>query len=145
MSLPLAILKRICRTILLLTLVALGTITLMRFAPGYFADAREMDAKYGSGARSELRAERAERGSVRMIASGAFTGWLHGNLGQSRQFEVPVSELLRPRLRVSAFLLVRGVGCGWLLAFCAALPLSATCLLKPGLMVCAAVGEMPLS
>ena len=126
MSLPLAILNRIGRTILLLTLAALGTIALMRFAPGYFADAREMDAKYGRGARSELRAERAQRGSVGMIASGAFAGWLHGNLGQSRQFEVPVSELLRPRLRVSASLLIRGVGYGWLLAFCTALPLSAT-------------------
>ena len=126
MRLTLLILKRIGRTILLLTLVALGTIVLMRLAPGYFADAREMDAKYGSSARSELGAERAERGSLGMIASGAFSGWLHGDLGQSRQFEIPVSELLRPRFRVSASLLIHGIGYGWLLAFCTALPLSAT-------------------
>jgi peptide/nickel transport system permease protein len=125
MRLSLAILKRIGRTILLLTLVALGTMMLMRFAPGYFSDAREMDAKYGSGARSELRAEQAQRGSLGTIASGAFTGWLHGDLGQSRQFEIPVSELLRPRLRVSASLLIQGVGYGWIVAFCSALPLSA--------------------
>src|SRR5450755_4292357 len=109
MRLPLLILKRLGRTILLLTLVALGTIVLMRFAPGYFADAREMDAKYGGNVRSELGAERAERGSLRTIAEGAFSGWLNGDLGQSRQFEIPVSELLRPRLRVSASLLMHGI------------------------------------
>lgn len=125
MSIPLAVLTRIGRTILLLVLVALGTILLMRFAPGYFADAREMDAKYGSNARSELRTEQAERGSLAVIASAAFGGWLHGDLGQSRQFAIPVSELLRSRLRVSASLLVRSVAFGWLLALGAALPLSA--------------------
>jgi peptide/nickel transport system permease protein len=125
MSLPLAILKRFGRTVVLLILVAMGTILLMRFAPGYFADAREMDAKYGASARSELRNEQAQQSSLRMVASGAFAGWLQGNFGQSRQYDIPVSELLQPRLRVTASLLVRGVAYGWLLAFCAALPLSA--------------------
>jgi peptide/nickel transport system permease protein len=124
MSLARVIVRRLGRTAILLGLVAVGTILLIRFAPGYFADAREMDARYAGNARAELRAEQAERGSLTAIASSAFGGWLHGNLGQSRQYEVPVSELVRPRLRVTASLLARGLAYGWLLAFCAALPLS---------------------
>jgi peptide/nickel transport system permease protein len=124
MSLALAILRRFGRTVILLSLVAVGTILLMRFAPGYFADTREMDAQYGNSARAQLQAEQVQQGSLRAVASSVLGGWLHGNLGQSRQYEIPVSDLLRPRLRVTASLLVRGIAYGWLLAFCAALPLS---------------------
>jgi peptide/nickel transport system permease protein len=112
--------------VFLLFLVAAGTIMLMRFAPGYFTDAREMDTKYARGARSDLEAEQAQRGSLRAITSSTLGGWLRGDLGQSRQYDVPVTELIRPRLRVTASLLARGIACGWLLAFCVALPLSAS-------------------
>ncbi len=125
MSWPLAFLRRLGRTVILLMLVAMGTMLLMRFAPGYFSDAREMDAKYQESARSELSAERKERGSLGSIARWTLGGWLHGDLGRSRQYEVPVRELITPRLGVTASLLGRGVTYGWLLALCAALPLSA--------------------
>ena len=125
MSIVSQICRRIGRTILLLGLVSLGTIALMRLAPGYFADAREMDAKYGSNARSELAQEQTQHGSLSGIASEVFVGWAHGSFGRSRQFDVPVSELLLPRLRVSASLLLQGLAYGWLFAICAALPLSA--------------------
>jgi len=124
MSNALAIFVRLVRTLILLFLVAVGTILLVRFAPGYFADAREMDVKYAQGARSEVHAEETREASVSSVASSAFGGWLHGDLGQSRQYEVPVSDLIRPRLRVTAALLAHGIGYGWLLALCAALPLS---------------------
>jgi peptide/nickel transport system permease protein len=117
-----AALKPVGRAVVLLSLVAAGTILLMRFAPGYFADAREMDAKYATGARAELGAERGK--SVGGVAAGAVRGWLRGDLGVSRQYDVPVSSLIGPRLRVTASLLVRGLVCGWLIALCVALPLS---------------------
>jgi len=116
-------LKQLGRGVVLLGLVAAGTILLMRFAPGYFTDAREMDAKYASSARAELGAEHAR--SVGSVATEAVRGWMHGDLGTSRQYEVPVTTLLGPRLRVTAWLLVRGLFFGWLIAICAALPLSA--------------------
>jgi peptide/nickel transport system permease protein len=122
---PLALLRRLGRTVLLLVLVAAGTILLMRFAPGYFSDAREMDAKYGESGRSELNVERVERGSLGAIAKTTLGGWMHGDLGRSRQYDVPVRELIGPRLGVTALLLARGVAYGWLLALGAALLLSA--------------------
>lgn len=119
-----AIFRKLGRTTLLLTMVAIGSVLLIRFAPGYFSDAREMDAKYAQNARNELATEQQQQGSLAGIARAAFAGYLHGSFGQSRQYEVPVSELIRERARVTVSILARGIIAGWLLAFAAALPLS---------------------
>ena len=118
-----AILKTAGRTLLLLALVMIGTITLIRLAPGYFVDVREMDVKYGNSVRSQLQ-ETSDQRSTNAVALSQLQGWLHGDLGQSRQYEIPVWDLLRPRLGITASLLVRGIAYGWLVALGAALPLS---------------------
>jgi len=118
-------LRRAGRTLLLMLFVAAGTILLVHSAPGYFSDTREMDAKYAATARAELQTEDPQQQSLRWIAVHEVDGWLHGDFGLSRQYEVPVAELIRPRIQVSAWLLTRGILYGWLLAFCAALPISA--------------------
>ena len=46
MNLALALLVRLARALALIVFVTLGTIMLVRSAPGYLSDAREMDAKY---------------------------------------------------------------------------------------------------
>lgn len=124
MSTVVLICRRLGRTLLLLALVALGTILLMRFAPGYFSDAREMDAKYAQREQTALHREEATAGTFHQLAASTFGGWLHGDSGTSRQYGIPVMELVRPGLRVTALLLVRGVVFGWLLALCTAFPAS---------------------
>jgi peptide/nickel transport system permease protein len=124
MRLPLIILARVGRTLLLMLFAAAGTILLVRFAPGYFTDYREMDAKYAQAAQAEIQAEAAQQQSASLIAMRMVKGWLKGDLGESRQYGVPVAELIGARLRVSALLLVRGILWGWLLAICTALPIS---------------------
>ena len=124
MSLAMTIAARTGRTLLLMLFAAGGTILLVRFAPGFFSDSREMDAKYAQSAQSEIQAENVQNRSAALIAFQEIKGWLRGDLGQSRQYEIPVAELIRPRLRVSASLLARGILVGWLLAVCAALPVS---------------------
>jgi peptide/nickel transport system permease protein len=125
MNWPLAVLRRLGRTALLLMLVAAATILLMRFAPGYFSDAREMDARYAGSARQDLNAERTEHGSLGSIARSTLGGWIHGDLGRSRQYDIPVRDLIVPRLGVTASVLGRGILYGWVLALCAAFPISA--------------------
>ncbi len=115
-------LSRICFLILM---VGLGTIALMRFAPGYFSDTREMDAQYAASARAQLETQRQQQTSLVQLTSSVLHGWLHGDLGRSRQYDVPVTELIEPRLRITINLLLRGVGWGWLAAIALALPLSA--------------------
>jgi peptide/nickel transport system permease protein len=102
---------------------AAGTVLLVRFAPGFFSDAREMDAKYAEAARAEIQANQQQ--SVYKIALQEARGWLKGDFGNSRQYDVPVSGLIADRAAVSASLLARGILLGWLLAACTALPIGA--------------------
>jgi peptide/nickel transport system permease protein len=113
------------RTVLVLALSALGTVFLTRLAPGYFDDAREMDAEYGQIARSSFAGEQRAQPSAFSSAEHAFRDLLHGNLGQSRQFGVPVLDLIRQRAAVTLQTLAHGIVYAWLIATCAALPCSA--------------------
>jgi peptide/nickel transport system permease protein len=109
------------RTIAILLLVIVGSTVLVRFAPGYLSDAREMDSRYAAEARSQLSAEATRSRSIPHMLLAEIGGSLRGDFGLSRQFEVPVSELIRPRLAVSAALLLRGIALAWMAALCAAL------------------------
>jgi len=124
-TLPMIIVKRTGRTLLLLFFAAGGTILLVRFAPGFFSDTREMDAKYAQAAHEEIQEENSQQQSVEQIAIREVKSWLNGDFGQSRQYHVPVAQLIGARMRVSALLLAKGIFHGWLLAICASLPISA--------------------
>jgi peptide/nickel transport system permease protein len=113
------------RTVLILVLSALGTIFLTRLAPGYFDDAREMDAEYGQTARSSFAGEKRAQPSALSSAEHAFRNLVHADLGRSRQFGVPVSELIRERAGITFQTLTHGILYAWSIAFCAALPCSA--------------------
>jgi peptide/nickel transport system permease protein len=115
---------RIGRLLFLLLFAAVGTILLVRFAPGFFSDPREMDAKYAQAVRSEVEAENYDQASIHLILNREFKSWLRGDFGESRQYHVPVAQLIGERVRVSAALLAKGILCGWLLAVCTALPVS---------------------
>lgn len=121
----LSVLTRAGRALLLLIFAATGTILLVRCAPGYFSDIREMDGLYGQAAQREMQVERTSEDSIRQTIGKTARNWLHGDFGQSRQYEVPVAGLIATRIPVSARLLVEGIACGWLLAISAALPISA--------------------
>jgi peptide/nickel transport system permease protein len=113
--------KRIARTFVIVLLVVIGSTVLVRFAPGYLSDAREMDSRYGDAARVELSREAARSISVRQMLSNEFKEWTEGGLGISRQYEVPVLELILPRLAVTGGLMLRAIVSAWALALCASL------------------------
>lgn len=121
----LTILTLLVRALLLMFFAAVGTILLVRLAPGFFSDFRELDAKYAEAAQLEMQSENDQQLSVNQLAAQEIKGWLNGDFGQSRQYQIPVPELIAPRIRVSAMLLVRGILFGWMIALCAALPVSA--------------------
>ena len=116
---------RLARLTSLVLLAALGTILLMRFSPGYFADSREMDSQYANTAREALHRQQNQQNEVFALTRSLLNGWLQADFGRSRQYDLPVTELIEPRLRVTGRLLFFGVACGWLIAFALALPLSA--------------------
>ncbi len=118
-------LRWVGRAIAIVLLVVFGSTILVRFAPGYLSDAREMDSRYAAAARSELSAEAVRSRSISQMFLTEMGDAVRGNFGTSRQFGIPVSELMGTRLAVSGALLARGIGLAWLMALCAALLSSA--------------------
>jgi peptide/nickel transport system permease protein len=119
------LLQRLTRTIAIVLLVVVGSAVLVRFAPGYLSDAREMDSRYRDAAQAELCVEAARSRSLGQILSTEIAGWMHGGLGTSRQYDVPVLELILPRLAVTGSLLLRSIVFAWTLALCTSLLVSA--------------------
>ncbi|MGC2637313.1 MAG: ABC transporter permease subunit [Acidobacteriaceae bacterium] len=111
----------LARALALVLLVMIGATLLVRLAPGYLSDAREMDARYGNTVRAEMAQERAQSRSLPQMLAREITGWLHGHAGVSRQFGIPVGYLIRPRLAVTGGLLLRSLLLGWSLALAASL------------------------
>ncbi len=114
----------LARVLSLVLLAGLGTVALMRWAPGYFADSREMDGQYGAVGRRAVEVQEARDGSVWASMEHAAQGWGRGDLGRSRQFDVAVSELLRERWRVTAKLLGESILLGWGISLSLAMALS---------------------
>ena len=119
-----SIFGKLARTLLLMLFAAAGTILLVRFAPGFFSDDREMDSKLAQIAQMEIQASEQQQRTLLQIAIQESKSWVKGDFGLSRQFGVPVADLVGARLRVSGVLLGQGLFYGWLLAAGAALPLS---------------------
>ena len=115
---------RLLRVASLVLLAVLGTMALLRFAPGYFSDARELDSEHASIVREQLQSQQQREGSFAAMATAQLRSWMHGDLGVSRQFDAPVSSLLHDRIRTTARLLAGGILSGWLLALIFAFPLS---------------------
>ncbi len=113
--------KLFARTIAIVLLVLFGATVLVRFAPGYLSDAREMDTRYAGAARAELSAEAVRSHSLAHLLDTEVRGWARGDAGLSRQYGVPVSSLLAPRLAVTGGLLLRSLPLAWALALSASL------------------------
>ena len=111
---------RLCRFIAILAAVAAMTIILVRCAPGYFSDERELDYQHFTVASTEMDHARNTAGSVGRQVLTTLLALFHGDLGRSRQFDIPVSELVAPRLRSSAVLMGKAMLLGWSVAIIAA-------------------------
>jgi peptide/nickel transport system permease protein len=119
--------KWLARTVAIVLLVIAGSTALVRLAPGYLSDAREMDSRYADAARAELSQEAARSHSLLQMLSTEIGGWARGDAGLSRQYGVPVFELIRPRLAVTGGLMIRSLALAWMLAISASLVSSAGC------------------
>jgi peptide/nickel transport system permease protein len=106
-------------------LVMLGGLlsaTLVRMAPGFDSDERELDPSLSSESVRALRHSRAGENNVFSFYMNYLRGAIHGDLGISHALGQPVKTLLRERWPVT----VRVVGVGLLLAWLLALSLAFT-------------------
>lgn len=120
----LAFAKQLVRTLAVVALVSVASSAMVRLAPGYLSDAREMDAKYASSARHELATEATRNGSIGHVLMNEVADWTRGTLGLSREYEVPVMELIRPRLAITGSLTLKTIGLAWTLALWGAMAAS---------------------
>jgi len=100
-------------------LVLLGGLlsaTLVRLAPGFDTDERELDPALNAGSVRALRQSRAGEHNILHFYASYLRGAIHGDLGTSHALGQPVQSLLRERWPVTARIAGFGLLLAWLLA-----------------------------
>jgi peptide/nickel transport system permease protein len=95
---------------------ALLSATLVRFAPGYGVQERELDPRWSAQSVEALRQKQALHEGLPLFYLHYVSALAHGDLGESDSLKRPVRGLLRQRLPVTSNSVVRGLGLAWLAA-----------------------------
>jgi peptide/nickel transport system permease protein len=109
-------LRRLLLLVFLGLLGALASATLVRFAPGFGVEERELDPRWNASSVEALRRQQALHRELPSFYFHYLSALAHGDLGESDSLKRPVRELLRQRLPVTANSVVRGLGLAWLAA-----------------------------
>jgi peptide/nickel transport system permease protein len=96
----------------------------MRCAPGYFSDSRELNAEHAGVVRQQIQAQQQQQSSLGTSMRQQWNALRRADLGQSKQFDVPVSRLIAERSGATAKLLAASVLCAWGISLGCALPLA---------------------
>jgi peptide/nickel transport system permease protein len=89
---------------------------LVRFAPGFGVEERELDPRWSAQSVEALRRQQAIHQGLPSFYFHYLSALAHGDLGESDSLKRPVRELLRQRLPVTGNSVVRGLGLAWLAA-----------------------------
>ena len=119
------------RLLLLAALSLVGGLlgaTLVRFAPGYGMDERELDPRLSSQSREAIRREHRLQSGLIAYYGTFLARMAHGDLGRSEWLERPIAGLLKERFPLT----IRSVVLGLLTAWAAALLLSLASLYSRG-------------
>jgi peptide/nickel transport system permease protein len=106
----------------LLSLLCLGiggallSATLVRFAPGYGVQERELDPRWSGQSVETLRQKEMLHEGLASFYFHYLAALAHGDFGESDSLKRPVWDLLRQRLPVTGNSVVRGLGVAWLAA-----------------------------
>lgn len=95
---------------------ALVSATLVRFAPGFGVQERELDPRWSANSVEALRRQQALHQGLPSFYFHYLSALAHGDLGESDSLKRPVRELLRQRLPVTGSSVFRGLGLAWLAA-----------------------------
>jgi peptide/nickel transport system permease protein len=98
---------------------------LIRVAPGYGFDERELDPRLRAESVRAIRAEQTQS-SVATLCWRNLQAALHGDLGVSRALNRPIRELFAERLPVTAQSMAVGLAIGWGIALGLVLGMSCT-------------------
>src|SRR5215467_9379197 len=121
------------RLLKLVTLSLIGGLlsaTLVRFAPGYGVDERELDPRLSQASVEAIRSSHRLDSGLLHYYGHYLAGALHGEFGSSEWLQRPVSSLIRERFPVTARSVLLGILAAWL----AALAISMTSLFFRGFL-----------
>ena len=110
-------------TTVVLTVLVGGLVaaTLVRYAPGYGVDERELDNRYSQESMRQFRQPSQARPAIVPYYLHYLAHALTGDLGVSASFRRPVKELIAERLPETARSAGAGLALGWTLGMLAAL------------------------
>ncbi len=102
-------------TLAAMTIVAGGLIsaTLVRYAPGFGTDERQLDARLSSDSIQAIRSANSEERNVLHFYADCVRRALHGDLGESRSLNRPVRQLLQDRAPVTLAVAGQGLALAW--------------------------------
>jgi peptide/nickel transport system permease protein len=147
-----AILRRL--TLAAMTIVAGGLISamLVRYAPGFGTDERQLDARLSSDSIQAIRNANPEERDIVHFYVGWIRRALHGDFGESRSLNRPVRQLLRERAPLTLAVAGRGLVFAWGVAALAVLVASLfrttaiefTVTIFSGILLCLPAGVLAL-
>lgn len=137
-----------------ITVVAGGFLsaTLVRYAPGFGADERELDARLSSSSIQAIRDSAAEERSVVRFYARSLRRMMRGDLGTSRSLQRPVWQLLAERGPITLTLAGKGLIAAWLAAVLLVLAtwqlqsptFETACAVSAGTLLCLPAGAVAL-
>jgi peptide/nickel transport system permease protein len=119
-----AALRRLACLALTVFLAAFLAAALVRVAPGFGMDERQLDGRLSQSSIRAIEEENAGNANLFRYFGQYFLGLCRGELGQSVSFNLPVRELLAERLGLTLRSAATGLACAWLAAIAAGLLLS---------------------
>ncbi len=121
------IVHRLGLAVVTVLLGGLLSATLVRYAPGFGVDERQLDARLSSDSIAAIRNASAPERSIFLFYPAYLGRLLRGDLGESRSLNRPVKELLAERVAVTGGLAGKALLMAW---FAAVLLVLATWLLR---------------
>src|SRR5215468_6229730 len=91
--------------------------TLVRFAPGYGVDERELDPRLSRESVEQIRQENRLNSNLIAYYGRYLNNAAHGDFGKSKWLQQPVSSLIKDRYRVTVRSVLIGVLLAWFFAF----------------------------
>jgi peptide/nickel transport system permease protein len=107
----------VLRLVTRIPVLAAVVIAIVVCAPGFDSDERRLDMRTSAETMRQL--EKQQRTTAWEAGRDWFTAALHGDFGNSRIFDQPVSQIMAERIPVTARATALALLLGWVCAFCA--------------------------
>ncbi len=111
-----SILRRLVLVVITILEGGLVSATLVRYAPGFGADERQLDARLSSDSIQAIQNAHAEERNVVRFYLASVCRTFRGDLGISRSLNRPVRQLLQERAAVTAAVAGKGLALAWMAA-----------------------------